>query len=92
MNQLPQGTGGNPVSRGRLRAEGRLDDLLSRQESTRLTFKSVPPEDLRPLLAEIERRTGRAPLVDHPSRTLEQYFLEVLEQTDDANAAARHPQ
>ncbi len=78
--------------RGRLQAEGLLASLLARREKIRLTLPSLAPDALDALCAEVARRTGETPSIDHPAMTLEEFFLEVVAKADGESAAAKMPQ
>jgi ABC-2 type transport system ATP-binding protein len=77
--------------RGKLQAEGRLDGLLARNEHVRLTLDNVPASELEALCALIASRTGAPPTVDHPSMTLEEYFLEVVAKADGEHGVLTPP-
>ena len=63
---------------GSIIIQGRIQDLLEQRESFRLTFQSMSPELLDKLLSMVRLETGLTPSVDHPTRTLEQFFLEAI--------------
>jgi ABC-2 type transport system ATP-binding protein len=63
---------------GSIIVQGRVRDLLEQQESFRLIFQSLPQERLDKVLSMIYRETGLQPEVEHPSRKLEQFFLETI--------------
>jgi ABC-2 type transport system ATP-binding protein len=67
---------------GKLRAWGRLNELLDKQDSVRLTLPLLEPEQMKQLLAIVKEKVGKEPEVDHPSMNLEQFFLEVVENAD----------
>jgi len=69
---------------GRIRAQGRINDLLEKREKVRLTLPALPPEQLRSVLALLRKEVGGEPHVDHPSLNLEQFFLEVVEEAHTA--------
>lgn len=58
--------------------QGSIRDLLEKKESYRLTFESATRELLEKTLDIIRRETGLRPRVDHPAKTLEEFFLEVV--------------
>lgn len=65
---------------GAVIVQGGVRDLLERRESQRLLFPDLPAERLARVLEILRRETGLAPMVDHPSRSLEEYFLAAIEQ------------
>ena len=71
---------------GSVRAQGRVNQLLEKQESVRLTMPSLPPAEMRKVLELIRERIGKDPQVDHPSMNLEQFFLEVVEKAHKTSA------
>lgn len=75
--------------RGRLQATGRVSDLLARRESLRFTIPA--PDDaatVERLRAAFRAETGADPDVDHPTMTLEDYFLGIIARVD-GDAAVR---
>jgi len=67
---------------GRLRAWGRVNELLEKQDSVRLTLPLLPPGQMKDVLAVVREKIGKEPAVDHPSMNLEQFFMEVVEKAD----------
>lgn len=65
------------LAEGQIRAEGKLEDLLRVQGRTRFTVDGLSPDEEK-ALAERLRADGRTVEVDHPTTTLEAYFLEAL--------------
>lgn len=63
---------------GRVRAEGRLADLLEERDRVRFTAAGLPAEAVPRVRAAIEAAGAASVSVDHPSSTLEEYFLEVV--------------
>jgi ABC-2 type transport system ATP-binding protein len=63
---------------GRLRAIGRLSELLEQKDRLRLTVPDLGPEATRQLLSLIRDRIGCDPELDRPSVNLEQFFLRVI--------------
>jgi len=60
--------------------QGAVRDLLERRESYRLVFSSLAPDLLDKALVALRREIGVTPEVDHPTRTLEAFFLEAVER------------
>lgn len=71
---------------GRIRARGRVDELLEKRDRVRLTLPSLPMDDLNAVLSSIRERIGADPELDHPSLNLEQFFLEVVEEAHKSSA------
>ena len=64
---------------GRIRAEGTLSELLTVSDANRITTPALPPEAMTRLLALLrESLHGDAFEIDHPRRTLEEFFLDVV--------------
>ena len=76
---------------GRIRAAGRVSDLLSEQRVVRLSVPSPSPAALERLVGLVRQETGTAPQVDHPAKSLEQYFVEVIGQAKQSEAGAAGP-
>ena len=77
------------LDKGRLRAEGRVADLLRCHENTRFTLKNLPGADAKNLREELARRFGEVEM-DHAELRLESYFLNVVR--DNAGASFCVPQ
>ena len=75
------------VHAGKVRACGRLDDLLRRTESTRFTVEGLPPEKAEAARAALAAATGLPVAVDHPSLNLEAFFLKTVAASPDGGAA-----
>ena len=73
---------------GRVRARGSIRELLVRQDRIRLNLPVLPPEQMERLLAGLRNLLGRDVQPEHPSLTLEEFFLQVVEK---ANVAAETP-
>ncbi len=63
---------------GSIIVQGRVQDFLEQRESYRFTFQSMSTEIRNKLLSMVRREIGIAPSVDHPTKTLEQFFLEAI--------------
>ena len=64
---------------GRIRAEGALDDLLAVSDETRILTPQLPHAAMERLLTLLrESLDGETFKVDHPRRTLEEFFLDVV--------------
>lgn len=67
---------------GKIRAQGRLNELLERRDTIRLTMPVLDAEQTKKLLVTLKDKFGSEPQVDHPSMNLEQFFLEVVEEAN----------
>ena len=72
---------------GRIRALGRLSDLLEKKDRLRVTLPDLGPEETRRLLSVIRERIGQEPETDRPSVSLEQFFLNVVGAASRQGAA-----
>ena len=64
---------------GRIRAQGALDDLLTVTGEDRILTPSLPKAAMDQLLALLrENLDGESFRIDHPRRTLEEFFLDVI--------------
>ena len=75
------------VHAGKVRASGRLSDLLRRNETTRFTIDGLSPEEAAAAREALVRATGRDVAVDHPSLDLETFFLRTVASSPDGGAA-----
>ncbi len=64
---------------GRIRAEGRLADLLEERDRVRFTAAGLPAEAVPRVRDAIAAAGAASVAVDHPATTLEEYFLSVVE-------------
>jgi ABC-2 type transport system ATP-binding protein len=66
---------------GRVRATGTLSELLTVPEKSRITMPALGPEATERVLTLLRAQlVGEAFSIDHPRKTLEEYFLDVVEQ------------
>ncbi len=64
---------------GKIRGSGTLDELLTVSEMSRIVTPLLEPGLRDRIVGEISQSMGGIPVsVDHPRRTLEEYFLEVV--------------
>jgi len=68
------------MSDGVILIQGCVHDLLEQPDHCRLTFPTLAPDRLDAVLQVLRRETGADPAVDHPTRTLEQFFIETVGQ------------
>lgn len=76
------------LSDGRVRAMGRVDELLEKRDRVRFTLPALPAETLRAAVSALREATGAEPELDHPSMNLEQFFLEVVSEAHGSNPRA----
>jgi ABC-2 type transport system ATP-binding protein len=66
---------------GQIRAEGALDDLLTVSDKTRILTPQLPKNTMDKVLELLrENLDGEEFKIDHPRRTLEEFFLDVISQ------------
>ena len=79
---------------GRVQATGPIRDLLEERNRYRLTLPEVAPETLREILAELRKRLGEEPEVDHPRLNLDAFFLDVVNrartESTDSTSGVQH--
>ena len=64
---------------GRIRATGALSDLLTEADATTITTPALPKEQMDKVLAELRNALhGEEIRVDHPRKSLEEFFLDVI--------------
>ena len=74
------------LDHGRVRARGRVRELLERREQIQWTLPSLPPDRTAALLRLIREQIGSEPELHHPAMNLERFFLDVIEQAHAAPA------
>ena len=66
---------------GKIRATGTLNELLTMKQETRIVTPELPPEVMKKMLELLRANFKDGEFsVDHPHRSLESYFLDVIEQ------------
>ncbi|MBE6355641.1 MAG: ABC transporter ATP-binding protein [Lentisphaerae bacterium] len=66
---------------GKIRAEGALDELLTVSDKTRILTPQLPKNTMDKVLELLrENLDGEEFKIDHPRRTLEEFFLDVISQ------------
>lgn len=66
---------------GKIRATGTLNELLTMKQETRIVTPELPPEAMKKMLELLRANFKDGEFsVDHPHRSLESYFLDVIEQ------------
>ena len=64
---------------GRIRATGALSDLLTEADATTITTPALPKEEMDKVLSELRGALhGEEIRVDHPRKSLEEFFLDVI--------------
>ena len=75
------------LHRGRLLAEGSLDELLGRCDRQALVVDSLPAVELAAFREWLGERGGTLHGVERPAARLDRFFLQTLEQAERATAA-----
>jgi ABC-2 type transport system ATP-binding protein len=66
---------------GKVRAQGSLDELLTVSDSTRIVTPTLPKDAMDKVLTVLrENLKGEEIVVDHPHRSLEDFFLDAIAQ------------
>ena len=66
---------------GKIRATGTLNELLTMKQETRIVTPELPPEAMKKMLELLRANFKDGEFsVDHPHRSLESFFLDVIEQ------------
>jgi ABC-2 type transport system ATP-binding protein len=65
---------------GKVRAEGRCDDLLAREHATVLEVPELPESVIGEIRDLLDRRGMPLRKVERPRRSLENLFLEIVDQ------------
>ena len=73
---------------GRVQALGTINELLEQRQQFRLTLPELPPAAMQRILTAVRTELGSEPVVDHPRRDLEQFFLEVVDKARRATTEA----
>ncbi len=77
---------------GKVCARGLVDDLLKEQSQVRFTVPNLSPKQVQDALARLRDICADDPVVDHPQRNLEQFFLSAVrdaQQTGVTQTGAR---
>ncbi len=71
---------------GKIRAEGQLGELLTVSGQDRITVPALPQDVMNRIIAILrENLHGEEFRIDHPSKSLEEFFLEVIRQAKSEN-------
>lgn len=68
------------MNNGGIIVHGRLAELLENTALCRFSVPAGSAEQIRAILEFLARQTGAAARLDHPRKTLEQFFIETLEK------------
>ncbi|NQT94053.1 MAG: ABC transporter ATP-binding protein, partial [Lentisphaerae bacterium] len=66
--------------KGKVRACGRVRELLQEEHRVTIDTPSLPPETMQQVLSLIREKIGMEPDVDHPTMDLERFFLQVVRE------------
>jgi len=69
---------------GKLQATGPIRELLEVRTQCRLTIPELEPAVMNKVLELVRKEIGKAAIVDHPRRNLEQFFLDVVEKARES--------
>jgi ABC-2 type transport system ATP-binding protein len=70
------------LHRGELKEIGRVSDLLTVQDVTQIKVRNLSPEAIDELRDVIHRHRGEDLTIDHPTTTLEELFLRIVQESD----------
>lgn len=73
---------------GKIRAEGRVDDLLVREDQTIIQTPPLDPPTIQAVEQLLERRGAHIQCVDRPRQRLEALFLEIVHRAQQEVAGA----
>ena len=66
------------LANGKIAAQGRLEDLLSRRDATSFTVPGVTPDEAAAAAELLKKKFGCDPEVSHPRISLEQFFVDTV--------------
>lgn len=69
------------MNNGNIIVQGRLNELLENEAIYRFCVSAASAEQIQAIQSFLSRQTGAAAQMDHPRKTLEQFFLETVAQT-----------
>lgn len=78
------------MHRGMVQAEGAVGDLLLRTDTVRFLISGLSEAEAAPLRCELAARLGREVVADHPSVSLEDFFLGVIARATDTPTVLTH--
>lgn len=65
---------------GRIQAQGPIRELLTERDRYRVELPELSAEAMQRVLAALRAELGSEPVVEHPRKDLERFFLEVVEK------------
>ena len=68
---------------GTIRASGLVSELLRERNVVSLTVPAMSPDRIEAVRRRLREEVGADPAVDHPLRSLERFFLEILSQAQE---------
>ena len=72
------------LHRGELKEIGRVQDLLTVQDVTQIKSRNLSPAAIEEIRNVIHRHGGVDTIVDHPTTTLEELFLRIVQESESA--------
>ena len=75
---------------GHMQAEGRVADLLRRTDAVRFQVEGLDTVAADAIRLELEQRTCRPVVLDHPALDLETYFLQVVARASHRDTVTTH--
>ena len=70
------------LHRGELKEIGRVSDLLTVQDVTQIKARNLSPAAIEEIRDVIHRHGGDDVMVDHPTTTLEELFLRIVQESE----------
>jgi ABC-2 type transport system ATP-binding protein len=70
------------LHRGELKEIGRVSDLLTVQDVTQIKARNLGPAAIEEIRNVIHRHGGDDVTVDHPTTTLEELFLRIVQESE----------
>lgn len=72
---------------GKIRARGPIGELLADQQHTRIVTKALSPEMIDEVMAVLSKREDNEVAIDRPTRTLENFFMDVVSQAQQESVS-----
>lgn len=73
---------------GRVQAEGNINELLKVENRYQVPLPKLEPDQMERVLATLRKEVGEDLELEHPSRNLEQYFIEVIKAARESGCEA----
>ncbi len=70
------------LHRGELKEIGRVSDLLTVQDVTQIKARNLSPAAIEEIRDVFYRHGGEDLTIDHPTTTLEELFLRIVQESD----------